>query len=128
MPNIRPAFTFDDVLLEPRYSTVDLQEVELKTKISRHVELELPIVAAAMDTVSTAPMAIALGKLGALAAIHRNNTPEEQEAEVEKVKAESLIAGAAVGPHDIERAKLLDAAGVDVLFVDCATAHKARRY
>jgi IMP dehydrogenase len=125
MEHIRTALTFDDVLLEPRYSSVELEAVDLTTKVSRNISINLPIISAAMDTVSEAPMAIALGKLGALGVLHRNNTPEEQAEEVKKVKAESLIAGAAVGPHDVERAKMLDAAGANILFVDCATAHKS---
>jgi IMP dehydrogenase len=77
-----------------------------------------------MDMVTERDMAIELGRLGGLGVLHRNNTIEEQVAELEAVKKEGLLAGAAVGPHDIERAIALDKAGVDVLFVDCATAHK----
>ncbi|MCK5026799.1 MAG: IMP dehydrogenase [Candidatus Pacebacteria bacterium] len=124
MENIRTGLTFDDVLLEPRYSEVDITKVDLKTRVSKNVSLDIPIISAAMDTITGSAMAIALGKAGGLGVLHRNNTIEEQVAELKEVKKEKLKTGAAVGPHDIERAQALNEAGVDVLFVDCATAHK----
>ena len=124
MNDIRKALTFDDVLLEPRYSEVDITKVDLKTRVSKNVELDIPIISAAMDTVTGSAMAIAMGKAGGLGVLHRNNTIEEQVVELKVVKKEKLKTGAAVGPHDIERAQALDEAGANVLFVDCATAHK----
>ncbi|MCK5591966.1 MAG: IMP dehydrogenase [Candidatus Pacebacteria bacterium] len=124
MENIRKTYTFDDVLLEPRYSEVDIREVDLKTKVSKNVALDIPIISAAMDTVTESATAIALAREGGLGVLHRNCTIEEQLAELKKVKEARVLSGAAVGPHDIERAQALDAEGVDVIFIDCATAHK----
>ena len=124
MENIRKAYTFDDVLLEPRYSEVDIRKVDLKTKVSKNVALDIPIISAAMDTVTESAMAISLARDGGLGVLHRNCTIDEQIAELKKVKESGVLAGAAVGPHDIERAQVLDEVGVDVIFIDCATAHK----
>ena len=124
MENIRKTYTFDDVLLEPRYSDVDIREVDLKTKVSKNVALDIPIISAAMDTVTESATAITLAKEGGLGVLHRNCTIEEQLAELKKVKEARVLSGAAVGPHDIERAEVLDTEGVDVIFIDCATAHK----
>lgn len=115
--------TFDDVLLEPRESRVHPRTARLEIKLTKKIKLKIPIVAAAMDTVSETQMAIALGRQGGLAVLHRNCTADEEIAMVKAVKAEGLICGAACGPHDIDRAKALDAAGVDVIFIDCAHAH-----
>lgn len=124
MKNIREALTFDDVLIEPRYSTVELRDVDIKTQISKNVYLDIPIVSAAMDTVTESVMAIALARAGGLGVIHRNCSIDEQAREVQKVKKEKLLVAGAVGPHDIDRAVILDKAGVCALFIDCATAHK----
>jgi len=115
--------TFDDVLLEPRASRVHPSTAILATKLTKKIKLKIPIIAAAMDTVSETEMAIALGRLGGLAVLHRNCTMDEEVAMVKAVKAEGLICGAACGPHDIDRARALDTAGVDIIFVDCAHAH-----
>lgn len=77
--------TFDDVLLEPRYSSVSPAEVETGSSLG-DIGLNIPIIAAAMDTVSEYRMAIALSREGGLAVIHRNLSIEEQAKEVEKVK------------------------------------------
>ena len=116
--------TFDDVLLVPQKSDVVPSEAALRTRLTRNIDLSIPVVSAAMDTVTGSAMAIALGQAGGLGVLHRNNTIEEQVAELKVVKKEKLKTGAAVGPHDVERAQALDEAGADVLFVDCATAHK----
>ena len=78
--------TFDDVLLIPAYSEVLPREVCLQAKFSRHIALNIPIVSAAMDTVTEAPMAIALAREGGIGVIHKNLSIEEQAAEVRKVK------------------------------------------
>ncbi len=80
------ALTFDDVLLVPSYSEVLPSEVEVKTKFSRNIELNIPIVSAAMDTVTESAMAIAMALQGGIGVIHRNLPPETQAKEVEKVK------------------------------------------
>ena len=78
--------TFDDVLLIPAYSEVLPREVKLNTRFSRHIALNIPIVSAAMDTVTEAPMAIALAREGGIGVIHKNMSIEKQAAEVRRVK------------------------------------------
>ncbi len=78
--------TFDDVLLIPAYSEVLPKEVNLHGRFSRNISLNIPIVSAAMDTVTEAPMAIALAREGGIGVIHKNMSIEEQAAEVRKVK------------------------------------------
>ena len=78
--------TFDDVLLVPAYSEVLPREVDLHTRFSRNITLNIPIVSAAMDTVTEAPMAIALAREGGIGVIHKNMSIAEQAAEVRKVK------------------------------------------
>ncbi len=78
--------TFDDVLLIPAYSEVLPREVSLGTRFSRNIALNLPTVSAAMDTVTEAPMAIALAREGGIGVIHKNMTIEEQAAHVRRVK------------------------------------------
>ena len=78
--------TFDDVLLIPAYSEVLPREVSLHTRFSRNIQLNIPIVSAAMDTVTEAPMAIALAREGGIGVIHKNMSITAQAAEVRKVK------------------------------------------
>ena len=78
--------TFDDVLLIPAYSEVLPREVDLHTRFSRNIILNIPIVSAAMDTVTEAPMAIALAREGGIGVIHKNMSIADQAAEVRKVK------------------------------------------
>ncbi|MFA6553327.1 MAG: IMP dehydrogenase [Patescibacteria group bacterium] len=118
--------TFDDVLLAPRKSSVVRSEVRLESRLTKKITLQIPILAAAMDTVSGPVLAVTLGKLGGLAVLHRNCTVEESVAMVRKVKKSGVLTAASVGPHDIERAKALDRHGADVIFIDCAHAHNTR--
>ena len=78
--------TFDDVLLVPQYSEVLPRNVELKTKFSRNITLNIPIVSAAMDTVTEAQMAIAMAREGGIGVIHKNMSIQEQAAQVRRVK------------------------------------------
>ena len=78
--------TFDDVLLIPAYSEVLPREVNVQTRFSRNISLNIPIVSAAMDTVTEAPLAIALAREGGIGVIHKNMTIAEQAAQVRKVK------------------------------------------
>jgi IMP dehydrogenase len=83
------ALTFDDVLLVPGYAEVLPAEVDVSTRLHEKLSLKIPLLSAAMDTVSEARLAIALARQGGLGVIHRNFSPADQAAEVDKVKAKS---------------------------------------
>ena len=83
---VMDGLTYDDVLLIPAYSEVLPKEVELKTKFSRNIELNIPFVTAAMDTVTEASMAIAIAREGGIGVIHKNMSIEEQARQVAIVK------------------------------------------
>ena len=83
---VMDGLTYDDVLLIPAYSEVLPRTVELTTKFSRHIELKVPFVTAAMDTVTEAPMAIAIAREGGIGVIHKNMSIEEQARQVAIVK------------------------------------------
>ena len=78
--------TFDDVLLVPAWSEVLPREVSLKTQFTKNISLDIPIASAAMDTVTEAPMAIALAKEGGIGVLHKNMTAERQAEEVAKTQ------------------------------------------
>lgn len=84
--NIREALTFDDVLLVPQESTVLPGQVEVNTNVTREIQLNIPLISAAMDTVTESPMAIAMAQLGGIGVIHKNFSIVEQAAEVHRVK------------------------------------------
>ena len=83
---LQEALTFDDVLVIPRHSDVLPKDVNLQTKLTRNLSLNLPFCSAAMDTVTESKMAIGLAALGGIGIIHKNNSPEEQAEEVRRVK------------------------------------------
>ncbi len=83
---IQKALTFDDVLLLPAHSRVLPREVSLKTRLTRKLELNIPLVSAAMDTVTEARLAIAIAQEGGIGIVHKNFSPKEQAAQVAKVK------------------------------------------
>jgi IMP dehydrogenase len=83
---IQKALTFDDVLLLPAHSRVLPRDVSLKSRLSRNLELNIPLVSAAMDTVTEARLAIAMAQEGGIGIIHKNLSPQAQAAEVAKVK------------------------------------------
>ena len=80
------ALAFDDVLLKPGLSELLPSDADIRTRITRDIPLNLPIIASAMDTVTEAKMAIAMAQAGGLGVIHRNLEPEEQAAQVRQVK------------------------------------------
>ena len=86
LAQIQEGLTYDDVLLVPAYSEVLLRDVKLSSRFSRKIELNAPIVTAAMDTVTEANMAIAIAQQGGIGVIHKNMSIEEQAKNVRKVK------------------------------------------
>jgi len=83
---IQKALTFDDVLLVPAHSVILPREVSLATRLTRNIQLNIPLVSAAMDTVTESRLAIALAQEGGIGIVHKNLTPKAQAAEVAKVK------------------------------------------
>ena len=83
---IEEAFTFDDVLLVPAHSVIMPKDVSLQTKVTQDITLNIPLISAAMDTVTESRLAIALAQEGGLGIVHKNLTPAEQAAEVNTVK------------------------------------------
>jgi IMP dehydrogenase len=132
--------TFDDVLLIPQYSEILPGDASVKSRFSRHIALNTPIVSAAMDTVTEDRMAIAMALEGGIGVIHRNQAPERQAEQVAAVKAAAVPAEAGlanldsrgrlrvtaavgVGADSVARAEALVRAGVDGLVVDTAHGH-----
>lgn len=107
----REALTFDDVLIKPGLSEVMPADVDIRSRITRSISVNLPIIASAMDTVTETQMAIAMAQAGGLGVIHRNMDPEEQAAQVRQVK--KFESGMVVNPLTIEpTAKLQEALDV----------------
>jgi IMP dehydrogenase len=96
---LREALTFDDVLLKPGLSELLPSDADIRSRITRDIPLNIPIVASAMDTVTEAKMAIAMAQAGGLGVIHRNLEPEEQAAQVRQVK--KFESGMVVNPVTI---------------------------
>jgi IMP dehydrogenase len=84
--DLATALTFDDVLLVPQHSTVLPTQVDVSTRLTRNVRLNVPLVSAAMDTVTESALAIAMAQLGGLGIIHKNLSVQEQASEVDRVK------------------------------------------
>ena len=97
--SIRDALTFDDVLLQPGHSEVLPSDVDISTQLTREIALKLPLVSAAMDTVTEHRLAITMAQAGGIGVIHKNFSIEEQAAEVAAVKR--FEAGMVVNPHTI---------------------------
>ena len=102
---VMEGLTFDDVLLVPQASSILPHEVSLKTKITKNLELNVPILSAAMDTVTEAELAIAIAREGGIGFIHKNMTIERQAEEVERVKR--YESGMITNPVTLSRTKTL---------------------
>jgi len=125
MDPIKEALTFDDVLLTPKYSEILPSEVTTNTTLSKNLNLKIPIISSAMDTVTESKMAIAIAKAGGIGVIHRNLDIKSQISEINKVKSKKLLVGAAVGagPLEYKRAEAILKANVDLIVVDTAHGH-----
>lgn len=129
------AYTFDDLLILPGRTSVEPSQVKIDSKFSRNIPLSIPIVSSPMDTVTDWRMATKLAQHGALGVIHRNMSKDEQASHVMKVKEHDTLdisntdeegklrVAAAVGPFDLDRAKLLNSVGADAIVLDAAHAH-----
>ena len=96
MDPIKEALTFDDVTLAPKYSSVLPSEVNTSVKLSKNLNLKIPLLSSAMDTVTESKMAIEVAKAGGIGVIHRNLSISDQLLEIKKVQKKGFAVGAAV--------------------------------
>lgn len=125
-PTFPTALSFDDVLLVPQNSDIKSRsQVDLSTKISPKLTLEIPLGSTNMDTVTGVEMAIEMSRFGGFGVLPRFTAPETQADQVAKVKLANALAAASVGckKGEIERAEKLANAGVDILNLDVAHGH-----
>ncbi len=125
MDTIKEALTFDDVTLAPNYSEILPSEVNTSVNLLRKININIPLLSSAMDTVTESSMAIAMAKAGGIGIIHRNLSIADQIEEIRKVKSKKLLVGAAVGASEKEliRAKRLLKENPDLIVIDTAHAH-----
>ena len=125
METIKEALTFDDVTLAPNYSNILPSEVNTSIKLSKFLNLKIPILSSAMDTVTESKMSIALAKAGGIGVIHRNMNIKNQIFEIKKIKKNGCIVGAAVGTstQEYERAKQILKQDIDLIVIDTAHGH-----
>tara|TARA_B100001057_G_scaffold81536_1_gene77022 strand:- start:612 stop:1691 length:1080 start_codon:yes stop_codon:yes gene_type:complete len=127
MEPIKEALTFDDVLLLPQYSSIVPSNTNINVNLSNKINLKIPFISSAMDTVTESKMAIAMAQNGGIGIIHRNLEIKKQCNEIKKVKKTRLIVGAAIGTSQTElnRAKNLIDSGSDMIVIDTAHGHSS---
>jgi len=125
MGAIKDSLTFDDVTLVPQYSSVLPIDTITNCKLSKNLNLNVPLLSSAMDTVTESKMAIAISKCGGIGVIHRNLSIEKQVSEVQKVKKSGCLVGAAIGVNarDLERVEELSRIKTDLIVIDTAHGH-----
>ena len=125
MELIKEALTFDDVLLLPQYSSIVPANTNINVNLSDTLNLKIPFISSAMDTVTESKMAIAMAISGGMGVIHRNLKIKKQCDEIKKVKKKRQRVGAAIGTSQTEliRAKELIEAGADMIVIDTAHGH-----
>ena len=128
MGTIQEALTFDDVLMLPRYSNILPVNTNIAVSLTNKINLKVPFLSSAMDTVTESNMALAIAKAGGIGVIHRNLKIKKQSEEVKKVKKQKYLVGAAIGTNkeDLDRARSLLDNGVDLLVIDTAHGHSAK--
>ena len=121
---ITDGITFDDVLLVPQASNVSPTKTDTHVSLGK-IKLGIPLLSAAMDTVTESMMAICLGRAGGLGGIYKNMVAANQIAEGQKVKAKKIVCAAAIsiGPDAVKRGQSLIAAGADAIVIDVAHGH-----
>ena len=125
METIKDSLTFDDVTLVPQYSSILPTDAITNCKLSKNLNLQIPLISSAMDTVTESKMSIAISKSGGIGVIHRNLAIQKQVAEVQKVKRKNYTVGAAIGVNekDLERAEELSRIKTDLIVIDTAHGH-----
>ena len=125
MDPIKEALTFDDVTLAPKYSEILPSETNTAVTLAKNLKLKIPLLSSAMDTVTESKMAIAIARAGGIGVIHRNLETKKQVIEIQKVKKQRLLVGAAVGagPDEFDRVKAIVKESVDLIVVDTAHGH-----
>jgi IMP dehydrogenase len=139
--NAEWSLSFDDVLVKPGKTRVDPHEVSLRTRLCGHVVLNFPVVSAAMETITGAELAVSLARFGGMGVLSRVCSIAEQANMITQVKTPvdleqfpdaavdeegKLLVGAAVPAFDTERARKLEKAGADVLFLDCTQPYHTK--
>lgn len=123
---IQEALSFDDVLLVPRFSSIESRkEVSIGNNFSTHENFRIPIISSPMDTVTSSEMAIAMSKMGGLGILHRYNSIEEQALLCKEVFTSEGLCAAAIGVKDdyLERARRLYSSGCTIFCIDIAHGH-----
>lgn len=125
LASIPEYLTYDDVLLLPNYSEVMPSEADVASQLTNEIMVRLPVIASPMDTVCESRMAITIGKLGGYGIIHRNFSITDQVAELQKVLAQGITCGVAVGVGDDfePRVRALVEAGAKEICLDSAHGH-----
>ena len=128
MVSIKESLTFDDVLLLPQYSNILPSETNITLQLTKKINLKVPFLSSAMDTVTESKMAIAIAKEGGIGIIHRNLNIKDQTKEIIKVKKKKLFVGAAVGTtnEDVDRVRSLINNGCDLIVIDTAHGHSEK--
>ena len=128
MVSIKESLTFDDVLLLPQYSNILPSETNITLQLTKKINLKVPFLSSAMDTVTESKMAIAIAKEGGIGIIHRNLNIKDQTKEILKVKKKKLFVGAAVGTtnEDVDRVRSLINNGCDLIVIDTAHGHSEK--
>ena len=132
----KSVFTFRDFILLPGRSRAEPGEIDLSSRLTKNIRLEVPLISSPMDTVTEWCLAVEMAKLGGAGAIHRNMSTEDQVGQVKKVKASKVdarsrddrgrpLVGAAVSPLDAERCRALDRVA-DFLVADVAHFHSSK--